>query len=73
MRKLKHEFVDRMVQISFTAGAVAGILETVEEDGSLLLRQGRMPVWVPLSQVRYVAILEDRPPREPEEPEESIT
>jgi len=71
MRKLQAEFVDRMVQVSLTAGAVTGILEAVDEDGSLLLRQGRMPVWVPLSQVRYVALYEERVPAE--ESEEPLT
>jgi hypothetical protein len=69
MRKLQLEFLDRMVQVSFTAGAVTGVLEAVEEDGSMLLRQGRMPLWVPLAQVRYVALVEERfPSDEPDEP-----
>jgi hypothetical protein len=62
MNKLRTDFVDRVVQVSFTTGAVTGVLEFVEEDGSLLIRQGRMPVWIPLSQVRYVTLMEERPP-----------
>jgi hypothetical protein len=69
MRKLQLEFLDRHVQVSLTSGAVTGLLEAVDEDGSLLLRQGRQPVWIPLGQVRYVALLEERPPLdEPDEP-----
>jgi hypothetical protein len=71
MRKLQLEFIDRMVQVSFTAGTVTGVLEAVEEDGSMLLRQGRSPIWVPTSQVRYVALLEERPP--PDELDEPLT
>jgi hypothetical protein len=71
MRNPQREFVDRLVQVMFTTGGVTGVLEAVGEDGSLLLRQGRTPIWVPLAQVRYVTLAEDRMP-EPE-PEDSIT
>lgn len=72
MRRVQ-EFVDRQVLVAFTTGTVTGLLEAVGDDGSLLIRQGRMPVWVPLGQVRYVT-LADEPPFEPEsDDEESLT
>lgn len=72
MRKPQIELIDRLVSVVFTSGSITAILEAVgEEDGSLLLRQGRTPIWVPLSQVRYVTLAEERP--EPEEPEDSLT
>ena len=60
-----------MVQVAFTTGMITGVLEAVGEDGSLLLRQGRTPVWVPLSQVRYVTLVDE--PTAPDEPEEPLT
>ena len=63
------ELVDRDVQVVFTNGTLIGTLESVGDDGSLYLRQGRTPVWVPLSQVRYVTLAEEVvPPDEPDEP-----
>jgi hypothetical protein len=58
MRRVQ-EFVDRMVLVAFTTGTVTGILEAVGDDGSLLLRQERTPIWVPLGQVRYVTLADD--------------
>jgi hypothetical protein len=65
MRQPQLEFVDRLVQVVFANGSVTAILENVGEDGSLYLRQGRTPIWVPLAQVRYVT-LADEPPPEPQ-------
>jgi hypothetical protein len=72
MRRPQLELVDRLVQVVFTNGTLVATLEAVGDDGSLWLRQGRTPVWVPLAQVRYVTLAEDVPPREPD-PEESLT
>ena len=58
MRRVQ-EFVDRVVQVAFSNGAVTGVLEAVGDDGSLLLRQGRTPIWVPLGQVRYVTLVDE--------------
>jgi hypothetical protein len=71
MRKPQLELIDRLVQVVFTTGSLTAVLEKVgEDDGSLYLRQGRTPIWVPLSQVRYVTLAEDLQPasEEPEEP-----
>ncbi len=65
------DFLDRLVQVSFTNGAITGILEAVGDDGSLLLRQGRTPIWVPLGQVRYVTPVEE--PTVEAEPDEPLT
>jgi len=70
MRRV-NDFVDRLVQVAFTTGAVTGVLESVGDDGSLLLRQGRSPIWVPLNQVRYVTLV-DEPTAEPD-PDEPLT
>src|SRR5262249_5434068 len=72
MRRVQ-EFVDRQVLVAFTTGTVQGLLEAVGDDGSLLIRQGRTPIWVPLGQVRYVTLAEE--PGEPEslEEDESLT
>ena len=70
MRRVQ-EFVDRLVQVVFANGSVTAILEAVSDDGSLLLKQGRTPIWVPLGQVRYVTLV-DEPAVEPE-PEEPLT
>jgi hypothetical protein len=59
------ELIDRLVQVVFTTGSLTAVLESVGDDGSLYLKQGRTPIWVPLAQVRYVTLAEDRPP-EPE-------
>jgi hypothetical protein len=73
MRKPQSEFLDRLVQVVFTNGSLTAMLEKVgEDDGSLYLRQGRTPIWVPLAQVRYVTLAEDPPPPEPD-PEEPLT
>jgi len=73
MRKPQAEFLERMVQVVFTSGSLTAVLEKVgEDDGSLYLRQGRTPIWVPLTQVRYVTLADDLPPHEPE-PEDSVT
>jgi hypothetical protein len=72
MRRPQLELVDRLVQVVFTNGTLVATLEAVGDDGSLWLRQGRTPVWVPLTQVRYVTLAEDLPPREPD-PEESLS
>lgn len=71
MRKPQLEFMDRVVQVVFTTGSVIGTLEAVGDDGSLLLRQGPAPVWVPLAQVRYVTLADALPP--PTEPDEPLT
>ncbi len=69
MRRPQTEFIDRLVQVVFTNGSLTAVLESVGEDGSLFLRQGYAPIWVPLSQVRYVTLAEEpKPPSEPEEP-----
>jgi hypothetical protein len=60
MRKPQLEFLDRTVQVVFSSGSVTAVLENVGEDGSLYLRQGRTPIWVPLWQVRYVTLAEER-------------
>ncbi len=65
------EFIDRLVQVVFTNGSITAVLENVGEDGSLYLRQGRTPIWVPLTQIRYLT-LADTPEPEPE-PEDSLT
>jgi hypothetical protein len=71
MRRVQ-EFVDRQVVVAFTAGTLEGLLEAVGDDGSLLIRQGKTPVWVPLGQVRYVTLAEE--PRDPEtEDDESLS
>ena len=70
MRRL-NDFIERLVQVAFTTGMVTGVLEAIDEDGSLLLRQGRTPVWVPLTQVRYVTLVEE--PAAPAEPDEPLT
>jgi hypothetical protein len=73
MRKPQLELIDRMVQVVFTTGSLTAVLEKVgEDDGSLFLRQGRTPIWVPLAQVRYVTLAEDPPP-EPDVSDEPIT
>jgi hypothetical protein len=72
MRRPQLEFIDRMVQVVFTSGSVMGVLENVGDDGSLYLRQGRTPIWVPLAQVRYVTLAEDRPP-ETEREDDTLT
>jgi hypothetical protein len=69
MRRV-HDFVDRMVQVVFANGSVTALLEAVAEDGSLFLKQGRTPIWVPLGQVRYVTLL-DGPPTEAD-PDDSL-
>jgi len=69
MRRL-NDFVERLVQVAFTTGMVTGVLEAVGDDGSLLLRQGRTPVWVPLSQVRYVTLVDE--PATPEAADEPV-
>jgi hypothetical protein len=56
------EFIDRLVQVVFTTGSITAVLENVGEDGSLYLKQGRTPIWVPLTQVRYVTLAEERTP-----------
>jgi hypothetical protein len=71
MRRPQTEFIDRLVQVVFTSGSITALLENVGEDGSLYLRQGRTPIWVPLAQVRYVTLAEE-PKAEPE-PEEPLT
>jgi hypothetical protein len=72
MRKPQTELIDRMVQVVFTNGTITAVLEKVgEDDGSLFLRQGRTPIWVPLAQVRYVTLAEEAPPVE--EPDEELT
>jgi hypothetical protein len=58
MRRPQLEFVDRLVQVVFTTGSVTAILEAVGDDGSLYLRQGRTPIWVPLTQVRYMTLVD---------------
>lgn len=69
MRRPQLEFIDRLVQVMFTSGSVIAVLENVGDDGSLYLRQGRSPIWVPLAQVRYVTLAEDpRPETVPDEP-----
>jgi hypothetical protein len=74
MRKPQLELIDRMVQVVFTTGSLVAVLEKVgEDDGSLFLRQGRTPIWVPLSQVRYVTLAEDVPPEMEPDAEDSIT
>ena len=71
MRRVQ-EFVDRQVLVAFTTGSVQGLLEAVGDDGSLLIRQGRTPIWVPLGQVRYVTLAED-PPLPDDEDTDSLT
>lgn len=71
MRKPQMEFIDRVVQVVFTSGSITAVLESVGEDGSLFLRQGRAPIWVPLTQVRYVTLTESPRPQEPDD--ETIT
>jgi hypothetical protein len=54
MAKLQLQFLDREVRVELTRGAIIGTLEAVGDDGSLLIRQGPTPVWIPLHQVRWV-------------------
>lgn len=71
MRMPQMEFIDRLVQVVFTTGSITAVLENVGDDGSLWLRQGRTPIWVPLTQVRYVSLTETPP--EPEDAGDTIT
>jgi hypothetical protein len=73
MRRPQMEFIDRLVQVVFTNGSITAVLENVGEDGSLYLKQGKTPIWVPLAQVRYVTLADDRQEPQEELPEESIT
>ncbi len=68
MRKPQLEFLDRLVQVVFTTGSLTAVLEKVgEDDGSLYLRQGRTPIWVPVNNVRYMTLADEAPPQnEPE-------
>ncbi len=72
MRRPQTEFIDRLVQVVFANGSLTALLENVGEDGTLLLRQGRNPIWVPLAQVRYVTLAEE-PRSEPGPEEEPLT
>jgi hypothetical protein len=68
MRRPQQEFLDREIQVVFTSGTLIGTLEAVAEDGSLWVKQGRTPVWVPLAQVKYVTLAEPiRPERDSDE------
>jgi hypothetical protein len=58
MRRPQDQFLDKTVNVVFAEGVVTGVLEAIGDDGSLLLRQGPRPVWVPLHQVRYVTLAE---------------
>ncbi len=67
MRKPQLEFLDRLVQVVFTTGSLTAVLEKVgEDDGSLYLRQGRTPIWVPVNNVRYMTLADDVLPPESE-------
>ena len=65
MPRPQMQFLDRMVQVTFGGGGnITGVLESVGDDGSLLIRQGKRPVWIPLHQVRYVSPVDDRVPED---------
>ena len=70
MRQPQLEFIDKMIRVVFAEGGLVGVLESVGEDGSLYIRQGRVPVWVPVHQIRYVTLLEPEGPPEEEEVED---
>jgi len=59
--RLQDQFVGREVHVVFVQGTITGTLEAVGDDGSLLVRQGPAPVWIPLGQVRYVMLVDVKP------------